>query len=86
MTKLDKLYTRIVNNPKDVKYEDIDKMLRKYGFECRQPSKGSSHYNYYHPSLPDLLCIPYARPIKAIYVKRAINAIEEIEKMKEGSE
>ncbi|NPV53550.1 MAG: type II toxin-antitoxin system HicA family toxin [Firmicutes bacterium] len=78
-----KLYAKIVNNPKDVRFEDLDKILKKYGFECRQPSKGSSHYNYYHPRLPDILTIPYARPIKAIYVKQVIEAIG---KLREGSE
>ncbi|MDA8211208.1 MAG: hypothetical protein M0021_04935 [Clostridia bacterium] len=86
MTKFDKLYAKIVNNPKDVKFEDIDNILKKYGFECRQPSKGSSHYNYYHPALSELVTVPYARPIKAIYVKRAVAAIELVEKLKEGSE
>ena len=34
MTKLDKLFSDIVNNPKDVRFEDIDKVLKYYGFEC----------------------------------------------------
>ena len=81
MTKISKLYDQIVNNPKDVKFEILDRILRQHGFNCRQPSGGSSHYSYYHPELPDVLTIPYARPIKAIYVKKVIAAIE---KVKEG--
>lgn len=83
MTKFKKHYNKIVNNPKDIKFEDLDKILKQYGFKCRQPGKGSSHYNYYHPKLTDILTIPHKRPIKAIYVKRAISAIESL---KEGSE
>lgn len=79
MTKLDKLYAQIVNNPKNVKFENLDKLLKKYGFDCRQPKKGSSHYNYYHHDLPELITIPYAKPIKAIYVKRVIAAIRKLE-------
>ena len=52
MTRRDKLYERIANNPKDVNYEDLDKLLKKKGFTRRQPSGGSSHYIYYHPELP----------------------------------
>ncbi|WP_003545742.1 hypothetical protein [Desulfotomaculum nigrificans] len=81
LSKISKLYAQIVNNPKNVKFETLDRFLKQYGFVCRQPSGGSSHYNYYHPELPDILTIPYARPIKAIYVKKAIAAIE---KIKEG--
>ena len=29
MTRTDKLYARIVNNPKDVNYEELDKLLLK---------------------------------------------------------
>lgn len=83
LTKISKLYAQITNNPKNVKFESLDKLLSQNGFICRQPSGGSSHFNYYHPELPDILTIPYARPIKAIYVKQAIAAIQ---KVKEGSE
>lgn len=83
MTKYDKLYTKIVNNPKDIDFDGLDKVLRQHGFKRRQPRKGSSHYVYHHPDLPDLISIPKARPVKAIYVKDAIAAIE---KLKEKGE
>lgn len=78
MTRFDKLYNQIVNNPKSVKFEDLDKLLSGFGFECRQPRGGSSHYTYHHPRLIDVLSIPKARPIKAIYVKKAIATIERV--------
>jgi len=83
MSKLSKLYNKVVRNPKDVDFEELDRILRECGFKCRQPRKGSSHYIYYHPELPDLLSIPKARPVKAIYVRDAITAIE---KLKEKGE
>lgn len=83
LTKINKLYIQIVRNPKDVKFEELDRILKRYGFKCRQPGKGSSHYIYYHPELPDVLPIPKDKPIKAIYVKQAIAAIE---KLKEKSD
>ncbi len=81
MTRRDKLYERIVNNPKDVNFDDLDILLKKNGFTRRQPSGGSSHYIYYHPELPpgDKLSIPKAKPIKAIYVKEAIMLINKIQ-------
>lgn len=83
MTRFAKLYAKITNNPRDVNFDDIDKLLRKFGFKCRQPGTGSSHYTYYHPNLPEVLTIPQNRAIKAIYVKKALEAIE---KIKGGSE
>lgn len=78
MTQFDKLYIQIVNNPKDVKFQDLDKLLRRFGFNCRQSRKGSSHFTYYHPELPDILPVPKERPIKAVYVKKAIALIEKL--------
>lgn len=78
MTKFDKLYAQIVNNPRDVNFKDLDKLLRRYGFNCRQSGKGSSHLTYYHPELPDILPIPKERPIKAVYVKQAITLIQKL--------
>ncbi len=83
MTKLDKLYIKIVNNPKDISFEELDKVLKRYGFICRQPSGGSSHYTYIHKHLPDILTIPRNKPIKAVYVKKALLAIEKLERTDE---
>jgi len=51
VTKADKLFADIVNNPKDVRFEDLDKVLRSHGFSRRDPKGGSSHYTYFHPNL-----------------------------------
>lgn len=80
MTKISKIYNQIANNPKNVKFETLDRFLVQHGFNCRQPSGGSSHYIYYHHKLPDVLTIPYARPIKAIYVKQAIGRYRNLKK------
>ncbi|WP_406678092.1 type II toxin-antitoxin system HicA family toxin [Neomoorella carbonis] len=79
MSQIEKLLKAIKRNPRDVPWEDIDKVLKYYGFNCRH--QGGSHYNYYHPELVEILTIPRRRPVKAIYVKQAL---ELIEKLKEG--
>lgn len=80
MTTFDKLFAQIVNNPKDVKFEDLDKVLIRYGFVRRQSQKGTSHYNYTHQNLIDIITVPFSRPVKAVYVKEAINAIRKLER------
>lgn len=66
------------NNPKDISFNEIDSLLSWHGCTRRQPRSGSSHYFYTHPAISGTLTIPYARPIKAIYVKKALKMIEEI--------
>lgn len=73
MSHYRKLYDKIKNNPKDVSFEEIDKLLTKVGgFTRTNPKGGSSHYTYYHPDLLDPLTIPKNKPVKAIYIKRAL--------------
>ncbi|MCG8401970.1 MAG: hypothetical protein MJA84_10260 [Firmicutes bacterium] len=85
MTKFSKLYLQIINSPQNVKFETLDKLLRQHGFNRRQPKGGSSHYIYYHHELHDVLTIPYARPVKAIYVKKAIAVIQKLEERSESN-
>jgi len=78
MTKREKRLARIRNNPKNVRFEELDRLLRDYGFERRQPSGGSSHYFYICAHYR--LTVPRKRPfIKQIYVKQVIRQLEEME-------
>ena len=75
MSKKEKLWEKIKNNPKTVRFEDIDKVLQDIGFKRRNPSGGSSHYTYTMEDI--ILTIPYKRPhIKAVYIKNAIEIID----------
>ncbi len=44
MSKRDKLLKKLRNNPQNVKFETIQKLLLSFGFKERQPKGGSSHY------------------------------------------
>lgn len=46
MSKIEKLVAKITNNPKAVRFDDLDKVMRRYGFERFQASGGTSHYVY----------------------------------------
>lgn len=82
MGKLRKLLEKIRNNPKTVRFEELDKILISAGFTRRQSGKGSSHYLY---KLGDkMLCVPFRQPhVLRVYVERAIeligDALEDIE-------
>jgi len=75
LSKLNKLLEKIKNNPKQVRFEELDKILLHYGFRKRQPSGGSSHYIYTKDD--KIISVPFHQPhIKTVYVERAIDLLE----------
>ncbi|MEN6328616.1 MAG: toxin HicA [Syntrophomonas sp.] len=75
MSQLEKLLGKIKNNPKQVSFAELDKILTRTGFKRRQPGGGSSHYIYTKGG--DSLVVPFNQPhIKAVYVERAIKLLE----------
>lgn len=77
MSHYKKLYDKIKNNPKNVSFNEIDKLLTRFGgFTCRNPKSGSSHYTYSHPDLIDIITIPKDKPIKEVYIKRALKLLD----------
>lgn len=79
MSHYEKLYKKIKNNPKNVRFEEIDKLLTRIGgFERR--NKGTTHYLYSHPDLTnidDYVNVPYKKPhINSTYIKKALEKFE----------
>ena len=76
MGKLDKLLLRIKNNPKTVRFAELEKVLSNYGFEKRQPSGGSSHYIFTKDTF--ILCVPRHKTfVKRIYVEQLLKWLDE---------
>ena len=77
MSVYNKLYQKIKNNPKNVSFNELDKLLTRFGgFKRRNPRGGSSHYTYSHSDLSEIITIPKSRPVKPIYIKKALRAID----------
>ena len=83
MSRMEKLLEKIRNNPKDVSYEDMDKLLRWAGFTRRTQRSGTSHFFYSKPGCPYPLTIPKKNPLKEVYVKQAIQFIDEYGEIEE---
>ena len=76
MSKLEKLLEKIKNNPKHVRFEELDKILTRAGFKRRQSGKGTSHYIYKKGAR--MIAIPFRQPhILETYVVAAIKLLEE---------
>lgn len=74
LSQFEKLLQRVINNPKTVRFEEVDKILIKDGFTRRQSRKGTSHYVYTKGD--KFITIPFHKPyIKKIYVERAIGLL-----------
>ena len=74
MGHYEKLLQKIENNPSDVTFDELKKLMTKVGgFECRK-GKGD-HYTFSHPDLPDILTVDSRAKhgaLKPIYVKKAL--------------
>ncbi len=61
-------------NPRNVSFKELDKILRDFGFEVRQPRSGSSHHVYTKGE--NQISVPFRRPfVKEVYVKRVLELI-----------
>ena len=79
MTKREKLLKRIRHNPRNVSFQDMRTLLEAFGFELDR-TRGSHHsFVGWVGEQKVSLVIPYKQPLKAIYVRRALELIGEIE-------
>jgi len=86
MTKRQKRFQRLRQNPKNVSFEQIKQVLEDYGFEHIRTS--GSHHTFIAVigERNWRLTIPFQRPIKVPYVKQAIDAIDEISQLQAEEE
>jgi predicted RNA binding protein YcfA (HicA-like mRNA interferase family) len=79
MGRKEKLLRAIRNNPTNVRFEDLRKILESIGYTAI--NRGGSHYVFTQEGC-ETLTIPYRRPVKVIYVKHVVKLIEEHENEK----
>jgi predicted RNA binding protein YcfA (HicA-like mRNA interferase family) len=81
MSKRKKRLEKICQNPKNVSFEELRKVLEDYGFELDR-IRGSHHtFRLERENSVINFVVPYARlPLKPIYIKRAVEIIDELNK------
>ena len=85
MTRREKLRQRVEQAPKQVRFEDLDRLLRAYGFEVRPPRGGGSHYFYTRGRYQ--ISVPYRRPhVLVAYVRRVLKLIDQAEEESEDED
>ena len=72
--QIKKRVTKILRNPKTVKFEELDKILVHFGFERSQKKGGSSHY-VYRKKGGNPITVPKHKPVKEFYIKNVIKIL-----------
>lgn len=76
MSQFDKLIDRIYSLDKDLRFDELRKVLEHYGYSMGAPSSGSSHRTFRKKGcIP--ITIPIHNPIKRVYVEKVRDALEE---------
>jgi hypothetical protein len=76
MSGWDKLLNRILSLSKDMRFNELKKVLESYGYEMNAPRSGGSHYTFRKLGKKPIT-IPKHEPIKKIYVEMVREVVEE---------
>ena len=75
MSQWDKLLEKINSLSKDLRFNELKKILEAYGYTMHAPKGGSSHYTFRKPNCPPIT-IPKHEPVKKVYVELVRQVIE----------
>ena len=84
MSKWDKLIVRICNLSKDLRFDELKKVLESYGYVMNTPRSGSSHYTFRKQGCQPIT-IPKHEP-KKIYVEMIRQIVESEAEKDENTE
>ena len=76
MSKWDKLLSRILSLDKDMRFNELRRVLESYGYQMKAPGSGSSHCTF-RKAGKNPITIPKHEPIKKVYVEMARAVVEE---------
>lgn len=75
MSKWDKLLMKILSLSKDLRFNELRKVLESYGYVMNASKGGSSHYTF-RKSGCQPITIPKHEPIKKVYVEMVKEIVE----------
>ena len=75
MSQWDKLIGRILSLSKDMRFDELRKVLESYGYTMNAPRGGSSHYTFRKAGCQPIT-IPKHEPIKKVYVEMVRDIVE----------
>lgn len=78
MSKRRKLLERIRQNPKNVSFEDLRKLLEMYGFIFKRSRGSHCSFQGYVGGQKVPFVVPYNQPLKPVYVRKALALVDQI--------
>lgn len=75
VSRWDKLLLRIRSLDRNMRFDELRKVLESYGYVMKRPSGGSSHCTFRKPGRSPIT-IPVHEPIKTVYVMLVKEVIE----------
>ena len=75
MSKWEKLLQKILSLSKDMRFDELCRVLESYGYEMNAPRGGSSHYTFRKDGCQPIT-IPKHEPIKKVYVQMVKEIVE----------
>lgn len=70
---MSKRLARMAENPRaGWTIEDVAALCREFDIACAPPRGGGSHYKISHEAMPEILTLPFKRPIKPVYSKACV--------------
>lgn len=76
---MSRLLERMRRNPKsDWTIKDVAALCREHGIDCSPARSGGSHYKVTHPSMPEILTVPFKRPIKPVYIRKLVVFVDAV--------
>lgn len=75
MSKWEKLLARICTLSKDMRFDELRKVLESYGYTMNAPRGGSSHYTFRKAGCAPIT-IPKHEPTKRVYVEMVKQVVE----------
>ncbi len=81
MSKWDKLIEKVYSLSKDLRFEDLKKILEAYGYTMKGTNSGSSHFTFRKKGVMPIT-IPKSNPVKKAYIVLVRDAIEKEEENK----
>jgi len=81
----EKLLARMRANPRDWSVNDVETICRAFRLDFDRPS-GGSHYGISDSTQVDHLTVPFARPIKPIYIRHLVHFVDAVLAARKESE
>ncbi len=76
MSKWDKLLMKICTLSKDLRFDELRKVLESYGYVLNAQKGGSRHYTFRKQGCQPIT-IPKHEPVKKVYVEMVKQIVEE---------